>query len=223
MREYKPKDLPIKESLLKEIPIHGQLNIEQIVFRLMEHTNLSASQDEIVFASYVRLLMSYIPSHKRETIINRREEYIETVQAYQYKYNCGVPLGTPKHPINGSPALIEEENIDWHKLLEIIIETYEACGLTWKFDKWTVEVGAVKEEEKSIPPPTPVFESSFGHKKQTTKTTQEPKELPKHFAHTCAVCGNPIPKGKGKIFKHKRVHKKGCLDIAKTKWVISPD
>jgi len=229
LRRYKPKDIPVKQELLDEVPIHGQLNIEQIVFRLMELTNHSASQDESIFASYIRLLMSYLPSHKRDTILERSDEFMEIAKTLQYKYNCGVPLGTPEHPINGSPAVIEEEVTDWYKLLEIIIETYEECGLTWKFDKWTIEVGKVEEDEESAPPPTPIFESKFGTKEQTTKA-QQLKKKTKYFAHTCAICGNPILKGQGKIYKPKgltygkRVHKKGCLNIAKTKWIDSiPD
>lgn len=220
MKRYQLDELPVKKSLLEETPIHGELNIEQIVFRLMEHTNVSASQDELIFASYVRLLMSYLPGHKRASVYERETEYMDVKECWHYKYNCGVPLGTPEEPINGSPYKVEETVIDWHKLFEIIVQTYEDCGLTWKFDKWTIEAGKV-EDTKNVQP-TPVFASDFVAETQTEQGTVKP-EQPSTYTHVCAVCNQPIMKGEGKIFKHKRVHKKGCLDIAKTKWINEPD
>lgn len=206
MRRYKPKDIPVKQELLDEVPIHGQLNIEQIVFRLMELTNHSASQDESIFASYIRLLMSYLPSHKRDTILERSDEFMEIAKTLQYKYNCGVPLGTPEHPINGSPALIEEEVYDWYKLLEIILDIFEECGVTWKIEPWTIETGKLKIEENTKFP-TPVY------RKDMLK-----KEPEKRFKR-CAICGLKIERGTGANYNGKLVHREKCLSACKAEFL----
>lgn len=226
MRQYKPEELNVDTDLIDETPIKGEVNVESLVFRQIERTSLSALQDETIFASNVRVLLSHLPSHKRAEVINRSDEYTSTVQRLQYKHWCGVPLGTLEEPINGSPELIEEEVIDWHKLFEIIIDAFESCGVTWQFDKWTIEVGAVGEE-KSFSPPSPVFSNTF--EEQTTHPTKPLTEQSTQFQvendtktkrklRPCAICGRHVEKGTGVFYLHKVVHKKECLDIAKVKW-----
>jgi len=220
-RKYDPQDINIDRNLLDNIPIKGQLNVEGLVFRQIERTCVSALQDESLFASNVRLLLSTVPTHKRKEILEKTDEYTSTTETWQYKYFCGVPLGTVEHPINGSPVLTEEEIIDWHKLFEIILTVFEDCGLTWKRDSWTIEVG--KEEDiKSLPPPTPVFIDTF----KNPNLTGQPKsnlptsvlDAPQKYARPCAICGQHVGPGTGCFYKRKIVHKKECLDLAKTRW-----
>lgn len=218
MKKFNPDELPVDEDLLEETPIHAELNIESLIFRQIERCYISTIQSEELFAANVRALLSTIPSHKQTEILDKEDEYKSIIQHYEYKYNCGVPLGTPEEPICGSPWLAEEEIIDWHKLFELILTSLEECGITWKFEKWTIEVGAV-EKGKNIPPPTPIFAGKFKRPVTAEETSNgHDKEEPKKYAHICAVCGNPIEKNEGKIYNHKRVHKKDCYAIAKAKW-----
>ena len=223
-RRYEPDDLNVDKNLLESNPIKGELNIESLVFRQIERTYQSALQDETLFASNVRLLLSSVPTNKRLEILEQTDEYTSTNQTYQYKYWCGVPLGTPHHPVNGSPAVIEEENIDWHKLFEIILAALEECGLTWKFDRWTIEVGAV-EKDKPSPTPTPVFDNPFINTPPSEPGSTIPSQAtPQKNAHPCAICNQPVSgKGTAQFYKHKRVHIKECLDIAKAKWADVDD
>lgn len=218
-RKFNPGELPISNNVLEETPLHGELNIEQLVFRQIERTELSALQDEAYFASNVRLLLSMVPSHKREEIENRQDEYVSETESLHYKYWCGVPMGTPENPINGSPSLMKETNTDWHKLFEIILEAFEESGLTWKIDKQTIEIGQVPEKVSTQP--TPVFNSKFEPPKIPIMTdspqTGEP-EVPKKNQRPCSICGQHVLPGTGKFFNHKLVHIKDCLEIAKTKW-----
>lgn len=227
-KQFLPKDLPVDKELLNSIPIKGELNIEQLVFLQIMHTCQSALQDEELFAANVRLLLSTVPSHKRLEILKNEGEYKSTVEQWQYKYWCGVQLGTPEHPINGSPVLIEEEVVDWHKLFEIILGSLEECGVTWKRDTWTIEVGKV-ELEKTLPNPTPVFDQKF------TPECEQPNPLsnapcggvggegkggaPRKNIRPCAICSKHVYPGTGKFFKNRIVHKTDCLDVAKVKWV----
>jgi len=206
MSKINPKDLKIDEDLLKDSSIKGELNIQQLVFRQIERTHQAAIQDETVFAANVRLLLNMLPSHKRNEVIDRADEYVSTQKSYQYKYNCGVPLGTPEHPINGSPALIEEEVYDWYKLLEIILDTFEECGVTWKIEPWTIETGKLKIEENTKFP-TPVY------RKDMLK-----KEPEKRFKR-CAICGLKIERGTGANYNGKLVHREKCLSACKAEFL----
>lgn len=215
------------EDLLENVPIHGELNVEMLVFRQIERINLSATQDEILFASNVRILMSMVPSHKREEILDRSDEYTSTSEHYEWKFWCGVPLGTVENPVNNSPYKIEEEVIDWHKLYEIVLEILEDCNLTWQLEKWTIEIGKVKQD-KPLPPPTPVFVNKF--EKTVSKQHPELKEnevLDKKL-RPCAICGKHVNPGTGCFYKteqmpkKKIVHKNECRQIAEQKWKVSP-
>ena len=218
MKVYDPKDLPVSKSVLEETPLYNKLDVSSLVFRQLERTNISALMGEESFATNVRLLMSHVPSHKRDEILERRDDYVSVVKQYKYKHWCGVPMGTPKHPINGSPFVVEEEITDWHMLYEICLDVLEECGITWKFEKWTIEVGAV-EEKKETPLPTPVFAKDLKQKINTEKVSPEKEIKTKKHRWKCVICGDPIVgKGTSVFYKNKRVHKNECLDLAKLKW-----
>src|SRR5208283_1082774 len=171
MKEYKPEELNLPENLREETPIHSKVDIEQIVFRQMLLTNQAASQDESIFAANVRVLLSFLPNQKKQEVKERSAEYTSTNQSWQYKNFCGVPLGTPEEPINGSPCLLTEDVTDWHQLYEIILYTFETLGITWKTDTFTVE--AMKAlEDKPLPEPTPVFNGATPEQPETEKQAQ---------------------------------------------------
>lgn len=224
MRKFRPQELPIAVDLLKETPIDGELNVEALVFRQMLTTTQSAVEDESLFAVNVRLLLSYLPSYRKEEVLNRADEYSSVIETYQYKHFCGVPLGTPEHPINGSPALVKEEIVDWHKLFEIILEVFEDAGVTWKHEKWTIEAGKV--EEAPSPNPTPIFVSKFKNpsKDSSSAGKADTTNEPQRYARPCSICGHHVGPGTGTYYKipgqkhGKLVHKGECLDLAKVKW-----
>jgi len=206
-KRINPKNLNLDEDLLDDAHIQGSLNIEALVFRQIERTQQSAVQDETVFAANVRLLMNLLPSNKRDEIVERADEYTSTVERYQYKYWCGVPLGTPKEPISGSPALVTEETVDWYKMLEIILSAFEECGVTWKTESWTVETGKIKDDEPVLKVPKPLFKKDIIEEKPAMRI--------KH----CSICGLRIEPGTGKNFHGKLVHKEKCLDACKANYL----
>ena len=110
------------------------LSIEKIVAEQIRRASESASQDEFIFAANVRILLSMMPQQKREELRNQMDEYTSTTERWEYKYFCGVHIGTIEKPVNGSPIKVEEETIDWHKLFELILKAFEDIGFTWKSD-----------------------------------------------------------------------------------------
>jgi len=223
VRKFNLDDLPVDHNILEESTIRGDIDVEQLIFRQIERTYVSALQDEAYFAANVRLLLSTVPSHKQAQIRERAAEYTSTTQTYQYKYWCGVPLGTPDKPINGSPMLVEEDVTDWHTLFELILSALEECGVTWKFEKWTIEIGRVDADGKS-PMPTPnltrAVDTSNMHSSQSALVASDVQAAePEKYKRPCAICGGHISPGTGKFYMHRIVHKKDCFDIAKAKWV----
>jgi hypothetical protein len=206
-KRINPKDLKLDKDLLEDTPIHGELDIEALVFRQIERTHQAAVQDEVVFAANVRLLLNLLPTHKRDEIVERSDEYTSVSEHYEYKYWCGVPMGTIEKPVNRSPYKITEEVIDWYKMLEIILSAFEECGVTWKTESWTVEAGKIKDEEPVLKTPTPVF------KKDVVK--EEPE---KRFKR-CAVCGLKIERGTGANYKGNLVHRDKCLSSIKSSFL----
>lgn len=215
-KQINPRSLKIAKELIDNIQMHEKLGIETIVFRQIERTCQAVFQGELIFSSHVRLLMNMIPSHKKEEVESRSEEYINNVKRYEYKYFCGVPMGTVKHPVNGSPFIIEEEVIDWNKIFEIVLETFEDCGITWRHDSLTVEVGKIGDNFATTP--TPVFTKGI------TPQVEElvPKEE-KRVYRTCAVCGQRVLPKTGRIYKcpdgkKKLVHIDKCYEALKSNW-----
>lgn len=219
VREFAESEINVRKSILEDTPIHGELNIEGLIFRQIERTELAALQDETIFAANVRLLLSMTPSHKRSEITGRSDEYTSVSETWQYKHWCGVPLGTPDNPVNGSPYLMSEDVIDWHKLFEMIISALEECNLTWKFEVMTIEAGAVEVRESAVP--TPVFASDIKGEDQEmhpeTRVEDSMRE-PKVRMKVCALCKQRIAPHTGIVYNKKLVHIKECLDLAKVKW-----
>ena len=140
-------------DFFKEPTIRGELSIDTLVFRQIERTNISASQDEALFANNVRTLMSMLPKHKRDEFDTdeKKQEYIEMVLTWKYQYWCGIPVGTIKKPINDSPRQVEEPIVDWNKLYELILDAFEEIGISWRIEKETIELGRVEEKAKPTP------------------------------------------------------------------------
>ena len=186
-KEYNQKDVGVPETLQGEIPLHAKLGIEQIVFRQMLETAKSASDDETKFAANVRILLSYLPPAKKNEVKGRSDEYTSTDEHWEYKMFCGVPLGTPEAPINGSPWKSSEEVIDWHSLFEIICEAFYELGVTWKQDIFNAEIKKIKDDT-SIEP-TPVFDGYVADPDEPTESGGR--------AQRCAYCHEPVAEKKG--------------------------
>jgi hypothetical protein len=152
-----------------------------------------------------------VPLHKKKEIAERENEYTSITESWHYKYWCGVPLGTPEEPINGSPALLKETVIDYHKMLEIILEAFEECGITWKFDELTIETGKVNNKV-SPALPTPVFTKS------NPNELDEGPDVPQARIRRCAICGERISPGEGVTYNRKLVHRLKCYEAAQAKW-----
>ena len=119
------------KDIFKEPPLKAELSIEEIVKRQIERTNVAASYDKYVFAANVGVLKSMLPKKKREEVELKGSEYMDVVQTYKYKYNCGVKIGTPEHPIMGSPELMEVVDVDWDRLYELVLDAFEESGISW--------------------------------------------------------------------------------------------
>lgn len=216
MKRFEPKDIGLDKDFTDDTPIHGQLDIEQLLFRQIERTNQAAVQDETLFAANVRILLSMIPTNKREEVHARHDEYTSTQQRWEHKYCCGVPMGTPEEPVNGSPALIEEEVIDWHMLHQCIMEALEMSNLTWKRESWTVDAQRAEETE-SKPQPHPLLFDEPVQETPIQIPSAEPVKKIKNRS-VCKVCEHPIEPGDGIYFKGHHIHNK-CMDGAKVKWI----
>ncbi len=140
------------------ISYSDQLDIEQIVFRLILACNQSISGDPFVFNSNVRALLYHLPAEKKKAVENKEEEYLETVDDWEYQESCGVRSGTPDNPITSdgkpanedwsnviSPIPIQREEYNYERLFEIIMEILQGIGLTWTSTRKTVEIGKVVE------------------------------------------------------------------------------
>lgn len=225
MRKFKPEELTVEEDLLTGEPMLGEVNIESLVFRQIERCSIAATQDESLFAANVRVLLSMLPEGKRKEVLEQSDEYIEKVERWQYRYWCGVPVGTPENPINGSPSLVQEDVYDWHKLFELILKALEDSNLTWRYEKWTIEVGKVEEDKvEETPIPTPLLPSEV-------KQSETPKPLPeqptddkgmvpekKQRIRRCAICGQHIAPKTGVFYQQRLVHKESCWAVARAKW-----
>ena len=144
------------DSLEQGISYSDQLDIEQIVFRAILACNQSISGDTMKFNANVRALFCLMPAEKKKAIEDRQEDYIETIDDWEYQYTCGVRVGTPENPItlDGkppneewsnviSPIPIQREEYDYEILFEIIMESLQGVGLTWSSTRKTIEIGKV--------------------------------------------------------------------------------
>jgi len=204
------------EEALSDPELNASLSIDQLVWRHIDRTNISAMKDEGLFAANVRALLSLLPKYKREEIEERREEYITRTQEYVYKYFSGVPIGTPENPICGSPTLVENEEVDWYRLYELILDAFEETGISWKYTKETIELGMVEEKRDE---PTPYFfdeeELEADEKEKKEEKEEEEEGENKETSRICFVCKKPLAYGSGTVFWKKLVHKGKCLDKLK--------
>lgn len=138
------------------ISYSDQLDIEQIVFRLILACNNSISGDPFIFNANVRALLYHLPAEKKRDVEKKEDEYIETVDDWEYQESCGVRAGTPDDPITSdgkprkedwsnviSPIPVQREEYNYERLFEIIMESLQGIGLTWTSTRKTVEVGKV--------------------------------------------------------------------------------
>lgn len=155
-------------NILREPEIRAQLSIEELVRRQIERINISTSFDQKVFARNLGALKAMLPERKRAQVEEKASEYLYIIENWQYKYNCGTPIGTPEHPIMGSPTLIETIKVDWDKLYELMMNALEESGTTWKVEKELIELGRV---EKKVAEPTPWFgDETVENKKNENET-----------------------------------------------------
>jgi len=149
---------------LKELEsptIRGTIGMPEIVrYQIILCNRARGGEDPAVFEAHVRALLDMLPQYKRDEIQKRESEYIYETERWQYRYWCGIPLGTPENPITSdgeppkpdwsnvvSPTLVREEVVDYEKLFSIIMETLEGLGLSWAIDQKTVEHGKAKKEK----------------------------------------------------------------------------
>lgn len=143
-------------DIFHEPELRAQLSIEDLVRRQIERVNIASSFDRRVFAANLGAFKAMLPKHKRMEVEMKAEEYLVVTQQYQYKYNCGVPVGTPENPVMDSPVLVENIDVDWDKLYELMMDALEESGTTWKVEKETIEIGKV-EKKRRKGKPTPWF------------------------------------------------------------------
>lgn len=223
MKEFDKKDLNVDTNAIDETVIRGKLDIQALIFRQVERCAQAAMQDESLFAANVRILLSMLPKIKRDELMERSDEYTSTTRNYQYKYFCGVPLGTPEHPINNSPFLAEEEAPDWHKLFEMIMYAFEEIGYTFKIDSQTVEIMPQQDEKEYLPEPS-LPQTSTSHT-PTTPTAELELQTDKR-RYNCPICDQHIQPHTGERIldprtgKTKTVHKGDCSIRAKQTWVL---
>jgi len=148
--KFDPKEFPVDEKDIQDTKLFNKIAIAQTVFRQLERCNQAALISEEAFAASVRILMTLVPKDRKNEILERSDEFTSTTKSYQYKMNCGCPIGTIEHPILGSPFVVEEEVIDWYVVYEICLGIFQDLGLTWKEETWTREAGKV--QEKKVPP-----------------------------------------------------------------------
>ena len=210
-QRFNPNNFNLSEQQLNAMPMRDKIDIQQIIYRQLLATNLSASQDESIFAANVRLCLDYVPTQRKHEITDRQDEYESTEEHYEYKYFCGVPLGTVEHPINGSPYLSTSTVTNWHSLYEIILEVLEDCGLTWKFDEWQKEIPKYKAP---IPEPTPLLENVYNAPVEAAKNPDAPQVRVQH----CKICGDIIDKANNPgMHKYKKLICVKCEALADVK------
>jgi len=125
------------------------MDIEDIVKYQINRCNISSTDPNLeVFNSNVLVLLDLLPAHKRNEVIDRKDEYGETEKQEIYeKYWCGVPILTSK-------KIIEVFVCDYHLLFRLVLDAFADSGLTWKIEPELKELGKVPVKQKK---PTPYF------------------------------------------------------------------
>jgi len=89
--------------------------------RQLLYLALTAPPDD--FPYYVDRLLNSIPRAWRDQRFE--EDLLECVyetEKWVYKKFCGVDLGSPEHPVAGSPQLVREQETSWEGVLQAIID-----------------------------------------------------------------------------------------------------
>jgi hypothetical protein len=139
----------------------NKVSVDQLLYRQIERVNMAASgQEGGNFDGCVDQLFQMVPNIVRRAVVQRVKEYKIKTDKPVFKYNAGVPMGTIGHPVrlpNGdiwSPIMETTEFIDYHMLCNIILEECENFGVTWRYDRITLEQGRIDAEPVRIPPQT---------------------------------------------------------------------
>lgn len=143
---------PSNEDVFSEPEIRAKLDIEDLVWRQIDRTNISASYDEVVFAANVQTLMSMLPRHKRDELQARHKEYVSTREEWKYRIWAGIQQGTIEEPSDGSPWKVEVTEVDWHFLYELVLNAFEETRVSWKTERVTKSLGRVKKEDVKATP-----------------------------------------------------------------------
>lgn len=138
---------PVKKPYEDDISIRGRMDIEDIARLQINRVNASAYEpDTTLFASSVLVLLDLLPSHKRDSVLKRGDEFGEDKEFVEYgKYWCGVPMSSTRQ-------VVKRYVIDFHKLYRIVLDAYAESGLTWQIEPILVERGKI-EKKKSEPTP----------------------------------------------------------------------
>jgi hypothetical protein len=98
-----------------------------------------AANDEYLFAQRVNLLLRSLPKAIKDstefwTMVENCTQ--EQPPKWAYRVWSGVRQGTPEHPVNGSPWLVEQPpTTDWSLIFECCIDELEKLGVTWQKDQ----------------------------------------------------------------------------------------
>ena len=100
--------------------------------------------------------MVMLPSSKYREVLGRSDEYNDEISGWSYEEWCGIKMGTPEAPITVdneppneswsnviSPKPTTSTETDYEKLYEVILQTFESIGLTWKVESRLAEFGKV--------------------------------------------------------------------------------
>jgi len=163
-------------SGLETLDIRDRVPMPRSVYLQIERCNSTISgADEAIFESNVRALLTLIPKHKKEQVLDRDTEYNNTFTEFVYNEYCGVRQGSEAFPFmhedeHGEPYKVkrdENNNIDWddpniisprlssrtetdyEKLYHVIVNALESANITWKIQRKTAEMGRVNKKEVS--------------------------------------------------------------------------
>ena len=163
-------------SGLEDLDIKDRVPMPRSVYLQIERCNMSISgADESIFEANVRALLTMIPKHKKQQVLDRDTEYNDTFEAFDFAEHCGVQMGSTFAPLmredeEGEKYVVkrdEEGNIDWtdphiisphlnqktetdyEKLYHVIINALESANITWKIQRKTVEMGRISKTDVS--------------------------------------------------------------------------
>jgi len=105
-----------------EAMFRGNLDPEYLIRLQINRCYIALSSgDDILFGNSVMALLGGLPSNKRKEIEDRREDYVEMVEEYEYKSPNGWRLGSPEAPVYRN--LPTDDNYDPHlKQIKTVIK-----------------------------------------------------------------------------------------------------